>query len=77
MAEKDRPGTFASVGGASMQAEILDSWTGERIGAVIDTKGGHKLSSVEGNDEWGHTRAAFKFWAQRLRIWLDETHGKK
>ena len=75
MAEKDRPGKFASVGGASMQAEILDSWTGERIGAVIDSKGGHQLSAVEVKDEWAHTKAAFKFWAERLRTWLDETHG--
>jgi len=77
MAVKDSPGKFASVGGASMQAEILDSWTGERIGAVIDKKGGHKLSAVEGKGEWAHTEAAFQFWAQRLRIWLDENHGRR
>ncbi|MCK5505046.1 MAG: DUF3313 domain-containing protein [Thermodesulfovibrionia bacterium] len=77
MAVKDRPGKFASVGGASMQADILDSWTGERVGAVIDTKGGHKLTAVEVKDEWAHTKAAFKFWAERLRTWLDQTHDRK
>jgi hypothetical protein len=73
--EEDIAGKYASVGGASMQAEILDSWTGKRVGAVIDTKGGDKDKEGANMDEWKHTKEAFKFWAQRLRNWLDQTHN--
>ncbi len=65
-----------SVGGASIMAEILDSWTNQRVSAVIDTKKGNKRSAVKDGDEWGHTRDVFNFWAQRLRKWLDDIHGR-
>ena len=66
-----------SVGGASIKAEFLDSMTNERLGAVIDTKTGYKNKTVNSTDEWEHTKDVFKFWAHRLRNWLDTIHGKK
>jgi hypothetical protein len=66
-----------SVGGAAMKAELLDSWTNERIGAVIDRKKGVKQKAVNYTDEWDYTREVFKFWAERLRNWLDVTHDRK
>ncbi len=66
-----------SLGGASIRAEFLDSMTNERLGAVIDTKTGYKNKSVKSMDEWEHTKDVFKFWAQRLRNWLDTTHGRR
>jgi hypothetical protein len=66
-----------SVGGASMKAEILDSLTNERVGAVIDRKKGNIQKAVDNMDEWEHTRQVFKYWAQRLRNWLDRTHERK
>ena len=66
-----------SVGGASIKAEILDSMTNERLGAVIDTKTGYKNKAVKSMDEWEHTKDVFKFWAQKLRNWLDTTLGKR
>jgi hypothetical protein len=60
-----------------MKAELLDSWTNERVGAVIDRKKGVKEKAVENSDQWDHTREVFKFWAQRLRKWLDATHNRK
>jgi hypothetical protein len=51
--------------------------TNKRIGAVIDTKVAEKSKLGEGLEKWGHAKDAFKFWAQRLRTWLDEVHGKK
>jgi len=66
-----------SVGGASMKAEFLDSMTNERLGAVMDTKTGYKNKAVKSMDEWEHTKDVFKFWAHRLRNWLDTTHGRK
>jgi hypothetical protein len=70
-------GRAAGVGQASLEAELLDSMTNKRIGAVIDTKVAEKSKLGEGLEKWGHAKDAFKFWAQRLRTWLDEVHGKK
>jgi hypothetical protein len=60
-----------------MEAEFLDSQTNERLGAAIDTKAGEKYKVVKGMDKWGHAKDAFNFWAKRLRIWLDEVHGRQ
>jgi hypothetical protein len=70
-------GRSVGVGQASLEAELLDSMTNKRIGAVIDTKVAEKSKLGEGLEKWGHAKDAFKFWAQRLRKWLDEVHGKK
>jgi hypothetical protein len=72
----DRQTQYISVGGASMKAEFLDAWTNKRVAAVMDTKTGDQLPAVKSTDQWVHVRGAFKFWAQRLRVWLDETHGR-
>jgi hypothetical protein len=41
-----------SVGGASMKAEILDSWTKERVGAVIDSKKGNMQNWAQRLRSW-------------------------
>ncbi len=72
--KKGVTGTHTGVGQASIEVEILDSMTNERIAAAIDTKPGGK---IEGFTKWGAVKGAFEFWAKRLRHWLDETHGRK
>lgn len=72
--KKGSSGKHTNVGEASMEAEILDSLTNERLAAAIDTKSGGKL---EGMTKWGAAEGAFRFWAGRLRKWLDDQHGVK
>jgi hypothetical protein len=74
--KKSQEGSYIGVGLASMEAELLDSMTNERIGAVIDTKAAGQFELTDERTTWQHTQNAFKFWAQRLRKWLDEVHGK-
>lgn len=66
-------GEATGVGGASMEAEFLDSMTNERLGAAIDTFHGSKMS---GFTKLGSAEDAFEFWAKRLRVTLDKAHGK-
>ena len=70
-------GKYIGVGGASMKAEFLDSWTNKRVAAVMDKKAGDQDAIPQGGDQWAPVREAFAFWAKRLRLWLDETHGRK
>jgi hypothetical protein len=74
--KKSKTGSHVGVGQASMEAELLDSMTNERIGAVIDTKTAGKFELTDEMTRWRHAKDAFKFWAKRLRKWLDEVHGK-
>lgn len=66
-------GGHTGVGQASLEVEFLDSMTNERIAAALDTRPGDKL---EGLTKWGAAKGAFEFWAKRLRICLDQIHGK-
>ena len=70
---KAATGSYTGVGGASMEVEFLDSMTGERLGAGIDTFSGSKMS---GFTKLGAAKEAFEFWAKRLRVTLDKAHGK-
>ena len=73
VAKKATTGSYTGVGGASMEVEILDSLSNERLIAAIDTFNGSKMS---GFSKLGATKEALEFWAKRLRITLDKAHGK-
>ena len=60
-------------GGASMEAELLDSVSGEQIGAVIQSTPGKVMSL--GAAKWGDVEAAMDEWAQQFRRRLDKVHG--
>ena len=75
--KKGVTGTHTYVGEASMEAELLDSLTSERLGAGIDRKAGSKDKVGTGIQKWEDAKDAFDYWARRLRLWLDEVHGKK
>lgn len=72
----DRQWKYLSVGGASIKAELVDSLTNESVAAAMDTKTGDNADAVQSMDKWVHSKKAFRFWAKRLRIWLDKMHGK-
>ena len=71
--KKGATGEYMGIGSATMEGEILDSTTNERIAAVIDEKPGGKLDI----GKLSPAKSAFEFWAKRLRAFLDEAHGKK
>lgn len=63
------------VGGAAMEAEIVDAASGARLTAVIDRIEG----SGAGRDvprEWSHVDGAFVEWANRLLDYLDTYQDK-
>jgi hypothetical protein len=74
-ASKATTGAAANVGKASIEMEVLDSVTGQILAAAIDTKVGAKYD-VAGTKKWGHTKKAFKEWAQKIRERLDEVQGR-
>ncbi len=62
------------LGGAAMEAELVDSLTGQQIAAIMEYQKGSRLS-LEGLSKYGDAKAVMKGWAKRFRKRLDEAHG--
>ena len=69
--------TGAGLGGASMEAEALDSVTMERIAAVVETQRGSRLSIAAGLSEFGHAKEVMKGWVERFVKRLDAANSGK
>ena len=58
----------ANVGTATLEAELLDAVTGERLAAAVDQRAGTKsiLAGSRTFKKWGDVQAACEFWAENL-----------
>jgi hypothetical protein len=65
--------TGLGLGGATMEAELLDSQSGEQIGAIVESHLGSRIS-LSGLSKWGDAKAVMDEWAKRFRKRLDEAH---
>jgi len=63
------------LGGASIEVEMLDGQSGERLVAVAASKTGRRmLGKIKGAKEWGDVKGAFKSWAKAFRKTLDKVN---
>ncbi len=63
--------TALTVGTATVEAEVLDSVTNERLAAVVDERAGNQaLISSRTFRTWGDFEAAAEFWARRAAFSL-------
>lgn len=53
------------LGGASMEAEAIDSVSGERIVAIVDSQQGNRMSITEGLQTLGHAKQVMSYWVER------------
>ena len=60
------------IGGASLEAELVDSLTGERMFSFIDARKGKKLNYTKGLTKWGHTQEVLGMWAKHIVKNLDD-----
>lgn len=61
----------AGLGGASMEAEVIDSMTGEQIGAVVESQKGSRIP-FSNLGEWTTSKKIMDDWAERFRQRLAE-----
>jgi len=59
-------GTHSGAGVVSVEGELLDSVTGQRLAAVVDRRAGTK-SLADKYTRWGDVQDAFSFWARRMQ----------
>ena len=62
------------VGGATMECEVLDSATGERLVAVVDTDRGRRMLNFKSMKSAGDAKAAMREWARDFRRNLERIH---
>jgi len=61
----------AGVGGAAMEAEVVDSVTGNQIGAAVESRKGSRVPFANLGD-WGTAKGVIDHWAKRFSDRLDE-----
>lgn len=62
------------LGGASIEVEMLDGESGERVAAVVASKRSRRFGGlIKGSKRWGDVKAAFESWAKQFRKQLEET----
>ncbi len=66
-------GASTGVGRATIEVEIVDAQTGERLAAAVDERVGTKLSSFK---KWQGVKDAFDYWAKKLDNRLKELRAK-
>ncbi len=54
----------AGIGGASLEAELVDSLTNEQVIVFVDARKGKKLKYTKGLTKWGHTKEVLELWAE-------------
>ena len=67
--------TAALVGKASLEGEVTDSVSGERLLAAVDQRAGTK-SPTTLFSKWGDVEKSFDYWAERLRKRLAELRSQ-
>ncbi len=68
----DDPGGLM-IGGADMEAEIVDSVTAKRLGAMVDSSRADVIdATVASPDPYHDARVSFRHWSSRLVRWLGQ-----
>lgn len=62
----------AGIGGASLEAELVDSLSGERMIAFVDARKGRRLNYTKGLTKWGHSKEVLGIWANLMVQNLDQ-----
>jgi hypothetical protein len=72
--KKGTTGSWAGSGATSVEFMALDSMTNDVIAVAQDEK---SAGFTERFSKWGSAEDAFKFWAERIKQFIDTAHGIK
>jgi hypothetical protein len=68
--------TGLGLGGAALEAEVVDSLTGEQVSALVESRLAQRLNLPAGWTNTGDAEAVMRDWASRFRRTLDAAHGR-
>ncbi|NIS83377.1 MAG: DUF3313 family protein [Anaerolineales bacterium] len=69
-------GSHIGMGSVAVEAELLDSQSGEVLAAMIDEKMGKKYKVLKSTSKWGHVIDIFNKWGQTFRARWDKRMGE-
>jgi hypothetical protein len=72
--KKATTGSWTGSGATSAELMAIDSMSGDVIAVAQDEK---SAGFTERFTKWGSAEDAFKFWAERVKLFLDQAHGVK
>ena len=72
--KKATTGSWTGSGATSAELMAIDSMSGDVIAVAQDKK---TAGFTERFSKWGSAEDAFKFWGERLKLFLDQAHGVK
>ncbi len=64
------------MGGSAMEAELLDSQSGEQIAAGIDNRKAGRIGTGAGFTKTDAARAVIRLWAEQFIALVDRAHGR-
>jgi hypothetical protein len=72
--KKATTGSWTGSGATSAEFMAIDSMSGDVIAVAQDEK---TAGFTERFSKWGSAEDAFKFWGERIKLFLDQAHGVK
>jgi Protein of unknown function (DUF3313) len=72
--KKGATGAWTGSGATGAEVMAIDSMSGDVIAVAQDKK---TAGFTERFSKWGSAEDAFKFWGERLKLFLDQAHGVK
>jgi hypothetical protein len=70
--KKGATGSWAGSGATIAELMAMDSITNDVIAVAQDDK---SAGFTERFSKWGSAEDAFKFWAERIKLFIDKAHG--
>jgi hypothetical protein len=74
LVKKGAAGSWTGSGATSVELMAMDSMTNDVIAVAQDDK---SAGFTERFSKWGSTEEAFKFWGERIKLFMDQAHGLK
>ena len=75
--KKVATGSHIGMGEVTFEGEMIDSQSGEIMGAVVDSQTGTKYKIAKTVSKWGHAIDIFNDWAKTFRARLDKLSGRE
>ena len=72
--KKGAVGSWTGSGATSAEVMAMDSMTNDVIAVAQDDK---SAGFTERFSKWGSAEDAFKFWGERIKLFMDQAHGVK
>jgi hypothetical protein len=67
-------GSWTGSGATSAEVMAMDSMTNDVIAVAQDDR---SAGFTERFSKWGSAQDAFKFWGERIKLFMDQAHGVK